>query len=65
MSVSAHPFTLVVEGKEYAGHWCAQPGHIRVMSLFGSHGARTRGHEGRELELANGLLRQLVLAGLA
>ena len=64
MSVRAHRFTLVVEGREYAGHWSVQRGLIRVVSLFGSRGARTRGHEGREMELATDLLRGLVLAGL-
>jgi hypothetical protein len=64
MSVRAHPFTLVVEGREYGGHWSAQSGLVRVMSLFGSRAARTRGYEGAEMELANELLRGLVLAGL-
>ena len=64
MSLRAHPLTLVVEGKEYAGHWVAQRGQVRVVSLFGSRVARTRGHEGAELQLASDLLRGLVQAGL-
>jgi len=64
MSLRAHRFTLLVEGREYAGHWSVQSGLVRVMSLFGSRAARTRGHEGAEMELANELLRGLVLAGL-
>jgi len=64
MSVRAHPFTLVVDGREYAGHWSAQRGQVRVVSLFGSKVARTRGHEGAEMQLASDLLRGLVLAGL-
>jgi len=65
MLMRAHAFTVTVEGVEYGGHWSVEPGKIRVMTLFGSQSARTRGHEGRERELANGLLRQLVTAGLA